>query len=604
MPPGAPPKRRCRTPTQSAHTESKTKATKARRVGRGSDNTVMDGPSTAQQVFNWPTDILSRALDGGEEAATRKERLQDMIDNVEVQMNSDYSGMDCPSEALRCMFEGLRGMFPAWTITNVRLLRSCDSSPLCRDVLMANHYATAQLQDTMPCLFDDICSRLDAEAQRVVRYLEPLPGASAEAARRAREKQAEYISIHKCRLFKATTTVYCRAHDRQCPAYPHPKPLKPGPVLRMNISGTICQGWSTLRSGCNQPGKFAHPSELPHSVWKEERSRTATMGLEDLFIQECTAKYAWIAKLGSLQDTHVLRRLLIGPELLGFPCRRWRSFVIGVSRKRLVWEGPEQRDVQEHFDILFRRKIVATGNVFLNASEDEVAEEMRRKAAIQKHFWPADMDVGEAIRQAVLCKADCDALMREVLGIGSFVRFMKADACRAESDPNGPFFSDTNQNIEFTSASDLLPCEVRHGTIVCHHAGRIATPLELMSSHGWHVHQGVTGDWGLTPRYGTITNLKPSERSSLAGNGMNLPSVEAVVLYALSHLRWKHETVPEVVVGFGRGATSFFDTWVPSDDEKIEQGSAGQCQHGVQQPAAASSSSDRAANRDTEGDIE
>ena len=153
------------------------------------------------------------------------------------------------------------------------------------------------------------------------------------------------------------------------------------------------------------------------------------------------------------------------------------------------------------------------------------------------------------------------------MGLGSaFRRNEEADELRAASQSD-VFFSDTDQNLSFTVASNLIPCEVRHGTIVAHHAARVLTPFELMSAHGFHLYQEVSGRWGLSPRYPVFESLTTVERCQLAGNGMNLPVLVAIVEYAASHVGMVDACAPEMKLGFGRGATSFFDTWAMSDDE-------------------------------------
>eukprot|EP00969_Alexandrium_andersonii_P049953 2192571-Alexandrium_andersonii.AAC.1 len=83
----------------------------------------------------------------------------------------------------------------------------------------------------------------------------------------------------------------------------------------------------------------------------------ARLDLEDGFIQECTPCYPFHEKLVvPLSETHEIRRVVLGPTLLGYPCNRVRSYVIGINKKALLWAGPDQDDVQSAFEASFARK--------------------------------------------------------------------------------------------------------------------------------------------------------------------------------------------------------------------------------------------------------
>ena len=530
----------------------------ARKIRRVASIVWPDGPSTAEEVADWPGDILRRSLGTSDDRV--EERMRKFFDGTEIQLTTDYSGMDCPSEALRLVVASLRRSFPSWEVRDIRLLRSCDCDPVCQRVLKANQAADGNFG--VSCLFEDLLGRLDDAARAEVRRLEPLPGSAPYHAAKCRQRQTSYIYSRKQELFTKASKPQCVIHGRSCMTLPTPPPLRPGLALRMHIAGVCCQGWSSVGPRL----KHAHKSELPHAVWTAERYRAAELNLEHLFVQECTAKYHWEEKLSLLKETHELRRLIVGPEMLGIPCRRPRSFVIGVNRNMMRWEGPQQDDVQRHFESIYRRRMVADGAAFMNASDEDIATEMQRLASIQKHFWPEEMDVSASIKEAVESEEAKNGLLMEVLG-AAFRRYEEAEEVRAASQA-GVFFSDTDQSLGFSVASPLIPCEVRHGTIVAHHAARVLTPGELMSAHGFHIFEGASGQWGLSPRTSVFASLTTTERSQLAGNGMNLPVLAAIVEYAAGHVGTVDACVPEVKLGFGCGATSFFDAWAVSDDDK------------------------------------
>ena len=81
---------------------------------------------------------------------------------------------------------------------------------------------------------------------------------------------------------------------------------------------------------------------------------------------------------------------------------------MAISKKSMVWLGGCDERVQGDFDALFARKLCCTGDVFLNATPEEIASEHRRRAAVQRNFFPPDMDVMAALAEdASLLQNSC-----------------------------------------------------------------------------------------------------------------------------------------------------------------------------------------------------
>ena len=59
-----------------------------------------------------------------------------------------------------------------------------------------------------------------------------------------------------------------------------------------------------------------------------------------------------------------------------------------LSRKDIVWTGPEGYEVQQEFDSLFAQVPICTGSVFALASEAEVAEDIRSLAESRNKILP------------------------------------------------------------------------------------------------------------------------------------------------------------------------------------------------------------------------
>ena len=106
-----------------------------------------------------------------------------------------------------------------------------------------------------------------------------------------------------------------------------------------------------------------------------------------------------------------------------------------------------------------------------------------------------------------------------------------------------------------------MPVELTHGIVVAHHKYRFVTPLESVAVHGYHAHEKVSSSWGLSPVVACLQSLRPSQLQSLSGNGMHLPTVQAVILFMASNILWKdQQAVPVGEVSLGRkGGTMFFE---------------------------------------------
>ena len=120
-----------------------------------------------------------------------------------------------------------------------------------------------------------------------------------------------------------------------------------------------------------------------------------------------------------------------------------------------------------------------------------------------------------------------------------------------------------------------MPVELRHSVAVSHSALRILTPLEVLSQHAFHVHDTTASKWGMSPVRTAIDSLRASasQIGKMSGNGQSLPVVQAVWLYALTHMQVKRvqRSVPEVRLG-RCGGTVFFDGdgWPSSNDSESD----------------------------------
>ena len=298
----------------------------------------------------------------------------------------------------------------------------------------------------------------------------------------------------------------------------------------------------------------------------------AVLDKEDGFIQECTPLYPWREKLEEpLEATHTVRRIFTEPQTLGYPTNRPRSYCIGVSNRSLVWVGPSQADVQQDFLSIFGRQRIANADVYLNADDNEINEELRQFAVRQRNFWPPNYDAAEAIRQGADILAEC-------LFPGAYNRMLSWELQRVRKGlADQVFLADCDHNAnKGPAAGPCYPTELSHSCVIAHHLKRPATKWETLSSHGWHTHASVAGAYGVSPMIGLLksANLKDRELASLGGNGMHIPTVWAVYMYMLMNTVWRSDVTPSVSeVKLGqRGGTVFFEEFTETqvDEEECE----------------------------------
>ena len=542
----------------------------------------LPGPATKEEVARWAPDLLTRLMDSAD-GVSAMIRLKNMLHHTEIHISSDFSGFDCPGEAWRvllaCITEQLSSQSPAatrpevWSCNNWvetlqglelgghKVLRVCDNDKTCQDMLGQIH---GESMDT--CLFSDIGERLSDKANEELDSMEPVEGASLKKQEKCRLQQLGFVLQHE-EEFGPEATSGCMWHGMDCPAVPKADTQVQGHrKLRGNIAGTSCVAWTT--TGKNE--RFAHASQRAHAVWVGERLSVAgspvVKAREDFFIQECTVRYDWQSQLAPLADKWVMVRLLVDPRDLGYPTSRPRSYVIGINRATLAWTGPNPQNalaVQDDYASIFVRNCVSTGQVYMNAEPAEVVQEMRRRAAVQKCFWPEDIDVAQILADAKVGKnlSVATDLLRETMWPGHWARFEDWEKLRQESGHHH-FFADADHNAgaRGPTAGPHMPCELRHGSVISHHDLRHATPFEVLSAHGFHLHK-VAPEIPVSPYKEALSKLDVPQVQALGGNGMSLPGITSVYLYMLSNVQWLDQVAQprrEIMLG-KRGHTCFFE---------------------------------------------
>ena len=152
---------------------------------------------------------------------------------------SDYSGMDCPREAVRLLFQALSLRFTDWSLKDPIYLRSCDNDPACIRILQS---ISTTLDEGGACVFGDINDRVRDIDRQMLDAMEPDQKATTEEKAQARKEQLAYLRKAKDEIFTPESTSFCSVHNQQCLCFKNAK--LPGKTLKISFAGTCCQGWA------------------------------------------------------------------------------------------------------------------------------------------------------------------------------------------------------------------------------------------------------------------------------------------------------------------------------------------------------------------------
>ena len=278
--------------------------------------------------------------------------------------------------------------------------------------------------------------------------------------------------------------------------------------------------------------------------------------LEDLLFLECTPRFPAAQRLEAAfgKEAKVLA-VHDGPELHGWPTRRRRVLACVVNLRTCAWMGAsEPSRVSQDYAERFARKIVSTGAVFLQAGDEERAEEWTKMALIQKNKLAVD-DV-----LALMRSEQHSELMRLAWPPGAIKRWEEWKTyyetwCEKKEpfvnnegrsiplpeNPDKIFLCDVDHNCEGKgpSSGPLFPCQLTHGTIVCFSkdsAGETRWRLVTTSEHyialGWHM-STKEGCYAETALKRHLQQFTSQQAKAFSGNSMHLLTQSAWMLYCL-----------------------------------------------------------------------
>lgn len=528
------------------------------------------GPTSLQDLARWPLDMIqSLSSQGNDDDAEVLLRLETVVKQG-ILLATDYSGMDCPREAMEKGMQSCNMLF-GWPVDRALVCaRSCDCDRVASQLLVE---MSEKFDCSDSCVFSDILDRLPEVARSRM-----LAGVAADDAPRldktaAFADLAQWLDDNRAWCFDPTLTCSCLVHKKNCNVVPSQaldqatdhtafgmasdgdgagssgdSISSPTFRLRINCAGVSCLPWTQEGSGEGD----SSACEMAHMVWLSERKCRAEQGLEDLFFVECTPRYPIEDKIAiPLRETHTVVWVKTGPEMCGWPTRRMRVLGVGLSRRSTEWHGPvEQELVQALFEKIFHRASVMDGALLMQSSDEERFEEYAKMARVQRYFFdPIEIQH---------MKNDFE-LLTSLLPPGGVQRYRAWLQCLNESfEGNSALFDVDHHPKTGSSPGNDWPVNLRHGTIVAVTRGtngdfnplswKIATSKEHLSSLGFHLFGGGGKDlksFGVSKMAPLFDGLTMAGRKALTGNGMHLVTQGSWMFFVLGHMSKMQSTASQ-----------------------------------------------------------
>jgi len=485
--------------------------------------------NSMEDLLQWPDKLIS-AISGKLPAETLQS-LQEAF-RVGICVSTDFSGMGCPEYAIGLLQRTLLSKCPTGQVgtVGIRFTRCTDKQPHCRRVLM-NHPGADQR-----CCFGDMLGRMPTGVATMLTSMlteakQELKEAKAEKCTRQEQleigsefmKRALHlvtrISPEDLAQWRQDTHSHCFQHEGMCKVFPPPcSQFK----LTCNIAGVNCYDFSSRGARLGWMGD----STMSFLQWVLERR----MERDHIVIAECVVPFPHSILDLALGDLYDLAVLSFSPTLLGKPYARKRKYMILTLRSSLTWRP--WATARSHCDVFsdtFGMKVMTSGAIFFRAPDDEVQEWIKAMAMKRGlptvrssgRLWSYFQVIGPGARNRITSTED--ATLAKLATNGTHVDPRRLD-----------FTFDTTQSKDFTAASLTCPALTQRSLMFCMSKRRCQTPFEALETHGFNLYGEALEHHPMCPFKDILGECSEAQLRSLAGNGMDVPSIGAVFLFVLA----------------------------------------------------------------------
>ena len=522
---------------------------------------IKPGPTSFRGLSEWPKQVCED-LEASSPQLLHVLRSK-LCSNKDVWLTTHYSGMGCAELALLMLQSQLTDR--DGHAGKVLLYSACDINPLARQMLMERPKALAPAH-----VFGDITSRVPMEALAKLKEIEAtaldLAAASGSRWQCVDEEGKEELKQHKttlgqrmvrdmCSVLSQCQFVqkdFCFACGKMCPLLPD----RGGEdVEHMEVAGTTCVAWSSMRSGSTCTGQWLHKSTLPCLVWMFWLRHSKPTW----YVHECTSRFDARELCEFLEAQYMSFSLRFSPKMFGVPADRHRCYTVGfntqtcqltqMAKERLEeacadWldegqplEGLSLSNLSNGllrcFQGIFERRVAVGCEVFLQAPAELL------NAFLEKHAPAGHATATGARKDLLLCLSGAE--FQRLVGFQKIFRENFHGTFNEALGSSGVV--NLQQTIAFQSrVTNIVPALLTK-SVLCVltqkeqgvEPARVGLPIEHFGMLGFPIFEvgsfSAFFPWKLS---WLVEHLTSSEIREMTGNGMHLQAIGSVLALILT----------------------------------------------------------------------
>ena len=365
----------------------------------------------------------------------------------------------------------------------------CIFGDLTRRVPAATMEKLTRIQENLRMEFEQSSQDLDAKTKRAMK--EEFGMRIFELCMNALENEVVhgedwcYKHHRTCRFVEA-----CGPHGHQ--------------GISMHCAGSCCYEFSSMTT---EKKELTGSTIITFAVWLHLRR----VAQEAVVLHECVPKHPGEALITTvLGSTHHVRSFCVCPSMLGFPCTRKRRFTIAIHRSFMnnIFETrltSRKNPIVEAFGGAAKETDSSAAAYFV-ATEAELqsifTSEARRRRKLRANSWPTLENVG--------CRR-------------RLMKHLEEHGC--DSD----LFVDITQDCNRGDPRKTIGCLLRRSVWWSMRLNRPIVGLEKLQLMG----NGLR----VCPFRDVVPHLTEPQLASLTGNAFHIPTVGAVMFWALSLCR-------------------------------------------------------------------
>ena len=362
---------------------------------------------------------------------------------------------------------------------------------------------------------------VDAEVEpelksRMLMTLE-LHQARAASGEDATKVSKDYVAEMQALLSEAAfkDTQWCYQCQTMCVVHPEPE-LE---VVDVNVAGYCCQAWSAMGS---QQG-WLSASSIPWMIW----AHSTAAACPDLIVGECTTRFDVATLIEVIGENYVVQELTFTPVQLGYPISRPRQYVVAIRR---VCQRSRFSPTLPALKSIFGRALAADARVFFRAPESRVAaakaDLAQRQHVSETLAWSELLSSEKRLRLEEFTRQACErGYTFFVVDLNQRPTFFQVTDKVCPSMLRRSYMYGRRVNGRPNSTN-----EVNRIMVLEEHFATEILPVLLPHTHP------LTQILPSLLRYratSTCKDISASTYKSMAGNGMVLPAVGAVLLLSL-----------------------------------------------------------------------